>query len=84
MVVKEFVIAETPNPALLRWQETRDAATFAADMTGFFVAAFGPSLFGGSEPLHDLFASRLEAAIARTPDEIARPLVTATLRIARR
>lgn len=26
LVVEEFAIAETPNPALLRWQETRDAA----------------------------------------------------------
>lgn len=84
LVVEELVIGETPNPVMLRWQQTRDAATFAADMTGFFVAAFGPSLFGGNEPLRDLFASRIEATIARTPDDIARPLVTATLRIARR
>jgi hypothetical protein len=78
------VVAETPNAAMLRWQQTGDAAMFAADVTGFFIAAFGPSLFGDNEPLRDLFASRFTAAIALAPAGVARPLVTATLRIARR
>ena len=82
--LEELVIAETPNAAMLRWQRTGDAALFAADITGFFVAAFGPSLFGDNQPLCGLFASRFAAAIALTPAEVARPLVTATLRIARR
>jgi hypothetical protein len=44
----------------------------------------GLSLFGDDEPLRDLFSCRFTAAIAPAPAEIARPLVTATLRIARR
>jgi hypothetical protein len=82
--LEELVIAETPNAAMLRWQTTGDAAMFAADLTGFFIGAFGPSLFGDNEPLRDLFAIRFAAAIAMAPTEVARPLVTATLRIARR
>lgn len=84
LALEELVIAETPNAAMLRWQQTGDAAMFAADVTGFFIAAFGPSLFGDNEPLRDLFASRFTAAIALAPAGVARPLVTATLRIARR
>lgn len=84
LVLEELVIAETPNAAMLRWQQTGDAAMFATDITGFFIAAFGPSLFGDNEMLRDLFASRFTAAIALAPAEVARPLVTATLRIARR
>lgn len=84
LVLDELVIAETPNPAMRRWQETGDAAAFAADVTGFFIAAFGPCLFGADTALHDLFARRLAAAAAKTPEAIARPLVTATLSIARR
>ena len=84
LALKELVIAQTPNAAMLRWQQTGDAALFAADITGFFVAAFGPSLFGDDQPLRDLFANRFTAAIALAPAEVARPLVTATLRIARR
>jgi hypothetical protein len=82
--LEEMVIAETPNAAMLHWRQTRDAAAFAADITGFFIAAFGPSLFGDNEPLRELFAKRFAAAIVHAPDPIARPLVTATLRIARR
>jgi salicylate 1-O-methyltransferase len=82
--LKELVIAETPNAAMLRWRQTGDAAAFASDITGFFIAAFGPSLFGDDEPLRELFAERFTAAVVRAPDPIARPLVTATLRIARR
>jgi hypothetical protein len=84
LALEEIVIAETPNAAMLRLQQTGDAAMFAADITGFFIAAFGPSLFGDNGPLRDLFASRFTAAIALAPAEVARPLVTATLRIARR
>jgi hypothetical protein len=84
LLLEELVIAETPNAAMLRWRQTGDAAAFAADITGFFIAAFGPSLFGDNEPLRQLFANRFPAAIARAPDPIAQPLVTATLRIARR
>jgi hypothetical protein len=84
LVLEELVIAGTPNAAMARWQQTGDAAMFAAEITGFFIAAFGPSLFGDNEPMRDLFASRFTAAIALAPAEVARPLVTATLRIARR
>jgi hypothetical protein len=82
--LEELVIAETPNAAMLRWRQTGDAAAFASDITGFFIGAFGPSLFGDDERLRELFAKRFTAAIVRAPDPIARPLVTATLRIARR
>ena len=82
--LEELVIAETPNAAMLRWRQTGDAAAFASDIAGFFIAAFGPSLFGDNEPLRELFARRFTAAIARAPGPIARPLVTATLRVARR
>jgi hypothetical protein len=81
--LEELVIAETPNAAMLRWRQTGDVAAFASDITGFFIGAFGPSLFGDDEPLRELFAKRFTAAIAHTPDPIAQPLVTATLRIAR-
>ena len=84
LALEELVIAETPNAPMLQWQQTGDAALFAADIAGFFVAAFGPSLFGDNEKLRDLFTSRFIAAIALAPAEVARPLVTATLRIARR
>jgi hypothetical protein len=63
--LEELVIAETPNAAMLLWQQTGDAAAFASDITGFFIAAFGPSLFGDNEPLRELFAKRFTAAIAR-------------------
>ena len=84
LVLEELVIAGTPNAAMLRWQQSGDDAAFAADITGFFLAAFGPSLFGDDKTLRDLFASRFTAAVALAPAEVARPLVTATLRIARR
>ena len=84
LTLEELVIAGTPNAAMLRWQQSGDAAAFAADIAGFFLAAFGPSLFGDDRPLRDLFASRFTAAIAMAPAEVARPLVTATLRISRR
>ncbi len=84
LALEELIIAETPNAAMLRWQQTGDPAIFAADITGFFIAAFGPSLFGDNEPLRNLFASRFTAAIAIAPAEVARPLVTAMLRIGRR
>jgi hypothetical protein len=82
--LEELVIAETPNAAMLRWRETGDDAVFAADITGFFIGAFGPSLFGDDKALQDLFTSRFTAAIALAPAAVARPLVTATLRIVRR
>ena len=82
--LEELVIAETPNAAMLHWRQTGDAAAFASDITGFFIAAFGPSLFGDDQPLREPFVERFTAAIVHAPDPIARPLVTATLRIARR
>jgi hypothetical protein len=82
--LEELVIAQTPNAAMLRWQQTGNAVMFAATITGFFIAAFGPSLFGHDDALRDLFASRFTAAIAMAPAEVAWPLVTATLRISRR
>jgi hypothetical protein len=81
--LEELVISETPNAAMLRWR-TGDAAAFAADIAGFFIGAFGPSLLGDDEPLRELFGKRFTAAIVHAPGPIARPLVTATLRIARR
>lgn len=84
LALEELVIAQTPNAAMLRWQQTGDAAVFAADITGFFIAAFGPSLFGDDKALQGQFAERFTGAVARAPAEVARPLVTATLRIARR
>ena len=67
-----------------RWQQTGDARGLAADLSGFFLAAFGPALFGDDAPLRELFTRRFAAAIALAPEKVARPLVTATLRIARR
>jgi S-adenosylmethionine-dependent carboxyl methyltransferase len=84
LALEELLIAETPNAAMLRWQQTGDAAVFAADITGFFLAAFGPSLFGDNDSVRNLFTSRFTAAVALAPADVARPLVTATLRIARR
>jgi hypothetical protein len=84
LALEEIVIAKTPNAAMLIWEKTGAAAKFAADISDFFIAAFGPSLFGANKPLHDLFARRFTATIAMAPLEVARPLVTATLRIRRR
>lgn len=84
LALEELVIAETPNAAVLRWQQTGGAATFAADTTAFFIAAFTPSLFGDDTALRDLFAGRFAAAVALAPAEVARPILTATLRIVRR
>ena len=42
----------------------------ADDVAGFFIAAFGPSVFEGSPPLCDLFASRLAASVALAPTGI--------------
>lgn len=84
LALEELVIAHTPNAAMLRWQETGDDAAFGADITGFFIGAFGPSLFGDDTALRDLFAERFQAAVAAAASKVARPLVTATLRIARR
>jgi hypothetical protein len=84
LVLEELVIADTPNAAMLRWQQTGDAAVFAADITAFFLAAFGPCLFGENEALRETFSARFTTAIAEAPAAIARPLATATLRIRRR
>jgi hypothetical protein len=84
LALEELIIAATPNAAVLRWRETGDTATFAASITGFFIAAFGPSLFGNDEALRETFASRLADSVAERPADVARPIVTATLRIARR
>ncbi|WP_413989125.1 hypothetical protein ACMDCR_24460 [Labrys okinawensis] len=81
--LEELVIAPTPNAAMLRWQKTADAAQFASVITGFFIAAFGPSLFGDDGALRDLFASRFAASIAMAPADVARPLVTATIRVSK-
>ena len=82
--LEELVIAATPNPAMQRWRQSGDAPAFGRDLTGFFNAAFGPSLFGDDENPRDAFASRLSAAIAEAPAAVARELVTATLRVSRR
>lgn len=79
----ELVIAETPNPVLARWRQDGDAAALAGDIGGFFIAAFGPSLFGSDRDLEDVFAERLRQAIVAAPGQVAHPLVTATLRVTR-
>ena len=84
LLLEELVIAETPNAAMLRWRENGNATVFASDIATFFIAAFGPSLFGDDASLRELFASRFTDEVALAPAKIARPLVTATLRIARR
>ncbi len=84
LLLEELIIADTPNAAMLRWQQTEDAAVFASDITAFFLAAFGPSLFGDDAALRELFAGRFTAAVAAAPAAVARPLTTATLRISRR
>jgi hypothetical protein len=83
LVLEEMVLTETPNAAMLRWEEAGDAGQFAADITGFFIAAFAPSLFGEDRTLRELFAGKFAAAVALAPADIARKLVTATLRIRR-
>jgi hypothetical protein len=84
LALEELIIADTPNAAMLRWQQTGEAAVFADDIAAFFLAAFGPSLFGAVQALREMFAGRFSAAIARAPGAVARPLTTATLRISRR
>ncbi len=84
LALEELVIAATPNPAIQRWQATGDAERLAADITGFFVAAAAPSLFGENAMLRELFTRKFAAAAALAPADIAQELVTATLRISRR
>jgi hypothetical protein len=52
-------------------------------MTGFFVGAFGPTLFGDDQPSENTFALRLHQAIAAQPEQAARELVTGTVRVSR-
>jgi hypothetical protein len=84
LALEELVIAATPNPAIERWEATGDAERLAADITGFFVAAAAPSLFGDNAKLRELFTKKFAAGVAQAPADIARQLVTATLRISRR
>ena len=81
--LEELILSDTPNAALLGWQQTGDATALAAGINAFFMAAFGPSLFGDDEPLRDMFSRRFTAAITLAPADLARPLYTATLRISR-
>jgi len=83
LALEELVIAATPNPAIMRWEATGDAERLAADITGFFVAAAAPSLFGDNAALRELFTEKFAAAAALAPAEIACQLVTATMRISR-
>lgn len=84
LALEDIVIAGTPNAARLRWEETGDDAGLAADIAGFFLAAFGPSLFGPDVALRDRFAERFTAALLAAGAHVAQPLVTATLQISRR
>jgi hypothetical protein len=81
--LEEIKIAPTPNPALENWRADGDANALARVMTGFFVGAFGPTLFGEDQPLENAFAARLHQAIAARPEEAARELVTGTVRVSR-
>jgi hypothetical protein len=82
--LEELVIAETPNAAMLLWQQTSDAAGIRVRHYGLFHCGLRAVAVRDNEPLRELFAKRFTAAIARAPGPIARPLVTATLRVARR
>jgi hypothetical protein len=81
--LEELVVTTAPNPARQRWLADGDAAAFACDMTGFFLGAFSPSLFGEDEALEAAFAARLQSAIATAPAPVAADLVIGILRIAR-
>ena len=81
--LEEITIAPTPNPALDNWRADGDADALAQVMTGFFVGAFGPTLFGDDQPSENTFALRLHQAIAAQPEQAARELVTGTVRVSR-
>jgi SAM dependent carboxyl methyltransferase len=81
--LEEITIAPTPNPALDNWRADGNADALAQVMTGFFVGAFGPTLFGDDQPLENAFATHLHQAIAAQPERAARELVTGTVRVSR-
>jgi hypothetical protein len=81
--LEEITIAPTPNPALDNWRADGDADALARVMTGFFVGAFGPTLFADDQPLENDFALRLHKAISAQPEQAARELVTGTVRVSR-
>jgi hypothetical protein len=76
-------ISAPPSPMAVRWAADQDDAAFAEAMTGFFLAAFSPSLFGEDAALEAAFAERLRAGIAASAATLARPLTVAVLRVAR-
>jgi hypothetical protein len=76
-------ICTAPNPIRGRWLADGDAGAFARDLTGFFLAAFSPALFGEDAALEAAFTERLQAMIADDPASFAQELVIGILRIAR-
>jgi hypothetical protein len=76
-------ICTAPNPIRDRWLADGDDGAFARDLTGFFLAAFSPALFGEDAALESVFAERLQAVIVADPLPFAQELVIGILRIAR-
>jgi hypothetical protein len=81
--LEELAICTAPNPIRDRWLADGDDGVFAREMTGFFLAAFSPSLFGDDTALEAAFAERLQVMIAADPAAFAQELVLGILRIAR-
>jgi hypothetical protein len=76
-------IGTAPNPMRDRWLADGDGGAFARDLTGFFLAAFSPALFGEDAALEAVFTERLQQMIAADPQPFAQELVIGILRIAR-
>jgi len=76
-------ISAPPSPMAVRWAADRDDAAFADTMTGFFLAAFSPSLFGADTALDTAFAARLRAGVAASAADLARPITVGVLRVTR-
>jgi hypothetical protein len=76
-------IGTAPNPMRDRLLADGDGGAFARDLTGFFLAAFSPALFGEDAALEAVFTERLQRMIAADPQPFAQELVIGILRIAR-
>ncbi|MBB6421607.1 hypothetical protein [Streptomyces sp. AK010] len=92
--VEEHSLVALPDILLEEYHATRDVEHFAGRVTGFFEAAFGPSLFsvlspGGRSPeaLTELmaeFRTRLAARVAADPGAVETHWHVVLLRIVRR
>ena len=80
--LEECLIIPTANPILDRWRAGGDVHAFARAQTSFFVAAFGPCLFGADQSLEDDFAARLEGAILAAPERAAVEPIMGVVRVA--